>query len=107
MPSQAAQGADQPRSSLAATGGGGPGGSRWGQTYLHAGCSLSCADFSLLSILQASQLRLAATLAALLLAPFPASAAMDLSFAPSSVKESLEARDEAAEMKCKQMFDCE
>ncbi|PRW58090.1 hypothetical protein C2E21_3103 [Chlorella sorokiniana] len=32
---------------------------------------------------------------------------MDLSFAPSSVKESLEARDEAAEMKCVQMFDCD
>ncbi len=46
-------------------------------------------------------------LAALVMAPFPALAAMDLSFAPSSVKESLEARDEAAAVKCKQMFDCE
>ncbi|KAI7844532.1 hypothetical protein COHA_001890 [Chlorella ohadii] len=41
------------------------------------------------------------------MAPFPALAAMDLSFAPSSVKESLEARDEAAAVKCKQMFDCD
>ena len=45
-------------------------------------------------------------LAGLLLAPLPVWS-MDLSYAPSSVKEGMEARDEAADYKCKAMFDCE